>query len=559
MTTCAQCKNEFEIFDADREFYQKIDVPEPTLCPHCRDIRRWASGNDLTLYRATCDLCRKDIISMYCPDGPYTVYCTSCWWSDNWDPLAFGVDYDFSRSFFDQFKDLQIRVPRMAASTFNCENSPYINNCGDMKNCYMCTSCGFCENSFHLIWGEHNRDCADAFRVGNNELCYELVNVNGSYASGWLFQCEGMTGSYFCYDCRNCDRCIFSSNLRNKQLHIFNKPVSEKEYEEFLKTLASASAVQRHKETWREVIKNAIHNHLALQNCENVVGDDVQSSVNSYAIFDSNMCENVRYSSRMLNGAKDSMDISSYGYGCEASYEGYGLGGGVGKCYFTRQCVEGCFDVYYSDLCTNAHDLFGCICLRKGAFCILNKQYTEAEYHALKKQIIVQMREAGEYGEYFPGRLSPFGYNESTAMMYYPLSKEEVVRRGYAWNDAMPETKGKETIAWNAVPDRIGDTDEGIVDQILACVQCEKNYKIIKQELRLLKKLGIAIPRFCPLCRHAARIALRNPQTFWHRQCMCESEGHGHATRCAEQFETTYAPERPEKVYCESCYQKEII
>ncbi|MBI4599390.1 hypothetical protein HY732_00535 [Candidatus Uhrbacteria bacterium] len=566
MKKCTQCKKDFDITDADRQFYKKMSVPEPTLCPRCRDMRRWASGNDITLYRATCDLCKKEMISMYRPGNPYTVYCTACWWSDKLDPLTFGVDYDFSRPFFDQYRDLQIRVPRLAASVVNCENSPYINNCGDMKSCYMCTSCGFCEDSYYLIWSEHSKDCADSLKTKDNELCYELVNSGGSYRSAWLYQCEGMSDSYFCYDCRNCTQCIFSTNLRNKTLHIFNKPVSEQEYKEFVLTLGSARKAEEYKQTWHASMQRAIHKYLMLKNCENVVGDNVSNSMNSYAVFDSDSLENVRYSSCLLSGSKDSMDVSSYGYGCDLSYEGYGLGGSANKCLFTRQCFHGCDALYYSDLCSGVHDLFGCICLRNTSFCILNKKYAESDYHALKEKIIAHMRKTGEYGEYFPGSLSPFGYNESTAMLYDPLSKEDAVRQGYSWNDAMPETKGKETIQWDAVPDRIGDCDESITSQILACTQCGRNYKIIKQELRLLKKLGLPLPRSCLLCRTAARLSLRNPAQFWHRQCMCERGGHDHVGQCVVEFETTYAPpegrastQRPELVYCESCYQKEVV
>jgi len=500
MRNCAQCKREFEVTDCDREFYQKIDVPEPTLCPSCRDRRRWASGNDLSLYLRACDMCTKQTIAMYSPNGPYVVYCNECWWSDKWDPIDYGRDFDFSRNFFEQFNELQQQVPRMATSTFNCERSPYVNNCGGMTNCYMCTSCGYCEDSFHLIWGVYNKDCSDSFRAVKNELCYELVNTNDSYHSAWLYQCEGMTESYFCYDCRNCSRCIFSSNLRGKELHIFNKPVTEQEYNDFVLTLQSFRAVEEYKQRWAECIKIAIHKNLNLQNCENVVGDNVSNSVNSYALFDSEQCENVRYSRFMFINTKDCMDISAHGDGCEQSYEGYGLGtGGVNTCLFTRQCCRGCSVVYYSDLCFDSHDLFGCVNTRKKSWCIFNKQYSQEEYMRLRDKLIAHMRKTGEYGEYFPGSLSPFGYNESSAMLYYPLSKEDALRQGYSWNDAMPETKGKETIQWTAVPDRIDDCDESITGQILACVKCGRNYKIIKQELRLLKKLGLPLPRSCPL------------------------------------------------------------
>jgi hypothetical protein len=45
---------------------------------------------------------------------------------------------------------------------------------------------------------------------------------------------------------------------------------------------------------------------------------------------------------------------------------------------------------------------------------------------------------------------------------------------------------------------------------------------------------------------------------LWQRQCQCEIAGHNHSERCAEKFETTYGPDRKEKVYCETCYLEEI-
>lgn len=558
--TCRQCRANFPIFPEDVTFYKKIDVPPPALCPECRDRRRWASGNDLTLYRGSCHLCKKDIISMYAPDGPYMVYCSSCWWSDGWDAFVFGVDYDFGRPFFEQFHELQIRVPRMATSTFSCENSPYVNNCGGMTNCYMCASCGFCEDSYYLMWGVNNKNCVDSFKAVRNELCYELVNTNGSYHSAWLYQCEGMNDSYFCYDCRNCSRCIFSYNLRGKDLHIYNKPVSEEEYSDLISTLKSFEKVEGCKKKWIDCMRAAVHKNLTLQNCENVVGDNVSNSANSFALFDSEQCENVRYSRYMFTNTKDCMDISAHGDGCEMSYEGYGLGtDGVNRCFFTRQCCQGCDSVSYSDLCFTSHDLFGCICLRKSSFCIFNKQYGREEYLNLKSRIIAQMRETGEYGEYFPAILSPFAYNESTAMLYYPLTKTEAIALGFRWSETLPETKGKETIQWNTVPDSIDDADDTLCKQVLACIQCSRNYKIIKQEMRLLKKLRLPLPRLCSLCRTANRLALRNPSRFWHRQCMCTASNHGHNGQCAIEFGTTYAPGRSETIYCVSCYQKEIF
>ncbi len=57
---------------------------------------------------------------------------------------------------------------------------------------------------------------------------------------------------------------------------------------------------------------------------------------------------------------------------------------------------------------------------------------------------------------------------------------------------------------------------------------------------------------------------------MWHRKCQCagaKSENgvyantskHDHGdNHCPNEFETSYAPGRPEIVYCEQCYNSEV-
>jgi|GEM_PF-1900695 hypothetical protein len=45
------------------------------------------------------------------------------------------------------------------------------------------------------------------------------------------------------------------------------------------------------------------------------------------------------------------------------------------------------------------------------------------------------MQETGEWGEFFDPSLSHFGYNESLAHEYFPLSYQEAVARGYKRQD----------------------------------------------------------------------------------------------------------------------------
>ncbi|MAF79456.1 hypothetical protein CL629_00005, partial [bacterium] len=93
--------------------------------------------NERTLYKRPCDATKKDIISIFSKEAPYTIYSREAWWSDDWDPLEHGQEYDFSRTFFEQFSELMERVPLPAIFNGKCINSDYCNHCGELKNCYL--------------------------------------------------------------------------------------------------------------------------------------------------------------------------------------------------------------------------------------------------------------------------------------------------------------------------------------------------------------------------------------------------------------------------------------
>ena len=45
------------------------------------------------------------------------------------------------------------------------------------------------------------------------------------------------------------------------------------------------------------------------------------------------------------------------------------------------------------------------------------------------------MKADGEWGEFFSPSLSPFGYNETIAHEYFPMTKNQASERGYKWQD----------------------------------------------------------------------------------------------------------------------------
>ena len=100
-------------------------IPPPTLCPDCRQQRRLGFRNERRLYRRKCDFTGKPIIALFAPDAPYPVYGHASWYSDAWDPLAYGREFDFNTPFFDQLDALWKRVPQLAIFNTRNENSEY--------------------------------------------------------------------------------------------------------------------------------------------------------------------------------------------------------------------------------------------------------------------------------------------------------------------------------------------------------------------------------------------------------------------------------------------------
>jgi hypothetical protein len=98
------------------------------------------------------------------------------------------------------------------------------------------------------------------------------------------------------------------------------------------------------------------------------------------------------------------------------------------------------------------------------------------------------------------------------------------------------------------LPDAIAEVGEKILEEVIECVQCARAYRIIPLELQFLAQQKIPLPRECPECRTVRREKTINPPVFYNRECQ----------KCAKAIRTSYAPDRKEIVYCESCYQQEV-
>jgi hypothetical protein len=550
--TCQNCKKDFIIEPDDFSFYEKIKVPAPTWCPDCRQQRRYAWRNERTLYRRNCDLCNKSTVTIYSENKDLKVYCLKCWWGDGWDPSIYGRDFDFSRPFFEQYHELQKVVPRMALLNKRSINSEYTNHSGDNKNCYLSTVCFNSEEVYYSNWILYSRNLMDCSYIhnGGGEKVYESIDSQKIYNCQHCYLLENSMDCLYCYDCQNCNNCFLSSNLRNKSYVFKNEQLTKEKYFEKLKqyNLSSYKIRQKlYKDFIDLITNNSIHKNIFIERSVNCINSNmIVNCKNLNFCFD---CTDGVEDSKYLisiDSVKNAMDLYHIGWGAELSYECHACN----NLYKSISCHL-CYDnqeLEYCDTCHNSSNLFGCISINKGEYMILNEKYSKEEYLELKEKIIEHMKKTGEYGEFFPPSIAPVCYNETQGNYYMPLIKEEVLHRGWLWEDKVPGVFGKETIQPDNLSDTIEETPNSILKEVLKCIVCSKNYNIIPDELTFYRNEKIPIPRECPDCRYKRRFNLRLPRKLWNRKC----------DKCSIDIQSAYAPNRPEIVYCEECYRREL-
>ncbi len=551
---CQNCKQDFIIEEEDFNFYEKIKVPPPTFCLECRQVRRMVCANERVFYKRKSDLGGADIFSMYPPDTPFPVYETKEFYSDEWDPYQYGADYDFSRPFFEQFKELFDKVPRMALVRQGFSiNSEYTHRVHDLKNCYMVFRASDCEDSLYTYTALDAKNCVDCFNVNHSELCYECIDCNKCYKTRFSQESAECRDSLFLYACRNCSNCVGCVNLVNQEYCIWNAKYSKEEYFKKLIDLKlnTASGISKMERKFSELKKKFPQRAIMSLKSNKVSGNwflNCENVKNSFGCVNLKDCKYIYFAFN----EQDCMDHFQWGDSSELIYESANCGINDSRIFFCSQCWSSAHDLYYCDSCPSSSYSFGCIGLKKGEYSILNKKYTKGEYEKLVPKIIEHMKQTGEYGEFFPHTLSPFAYNETAAIDFYPLAKEEAIRRGYKWKDREKRNynitkEGKE------LPETIREVDDSILKEVIGCAEKDKvystgAYRITENELSFYRRMDLPLPRVCFDVRHTRRLGKRPPMRTIKRFC----------SKCNIEVETAYDENYAPIIYCEKCYQQEV-
>lgn len=579
---CQNCKQDFTIEPDDFSFYEKIKVPPPTFCPLCRAERRFAFRNERKLFKAKSAFSGENIFSLYPPSINRKVVTDQEWWSDSWNPMEYGRDFDFSKDFFTQFFELEKEVPAYALNVERMINSPYAANAATLKDCYLCFNSNSSENCLYGNDFFLSKNCIDNSHVSSSEKCYECFWLQKCYKCYFTIMSVESHDLWFCRDCLGCNDCFGCTNLRKASYCIFNKQYSKEEYFRILSEmqLNTRSGVQEAYDKVRAFWKTQINKyHQGLQNL-NSSGSYVSNSKNVLESYMVKGAEDVKYSQyASVAKIKDCYDYSIWGQDAELCYETSVCGENVYGVRFCWDCWPNNTNVEYSTHLKSCTDCFGCVGLRNKQYCIFNKQYTKEEYGVLRNKIIEHMNTKPyidskgliyTYGEFFPIEFASFGYNNSLAFQHFMKDKEEILKNNYGWINEEP---GQYSITKKSseIPNSAQEVDESITKEILECSTCSRPFRIVSNEFIFLKNENLPLPGECSECRHERRISDRFKIFLYDGHCMCAGEEdetgqfkntrkHFHGTTaCTKKFRTGFNPVDKDIVYCESCYQQEVV
>ena len=541
--TCAVSGEPFAIFQSDLDFYDKISpvlngtryqIPTPTLCPEERQRRRLFFRNERKLYRRKCDATGRDIISLYSPDKPHKVFEQKFRWSDAWDAMNYGRDYDAKVSMFEQIKSLIAMVPKTSLNITNSENCEFCTNISNAKNCYLSFGCSWSTDVYYTNSSMNGNLLVDCDSCADTTIAYQCIGCKNCFKVFYSKGLKNCTDMYYCANMQWCNFCFMSSNLVNQEYCIRNKQYIKEEYEIQITNL----------------LKEHTHQELIAEYAD-MTDKMIISSEVIFPVSKEGESEDENQVSKYIgsNGGNISMsyDADYLWTNWTRCYES--LGGGIYEIMFSTTSSQS--NLFYCDSCHGCKNCFACAGLRQKEYCILNKQYTKAAYQSKVAEIIEDMIRDDQWGEFFDPSLSTFCYNESNANDAFPLTREEAMEIWYAWQEnAYDATLPQwiQILKGNEIPIDPAEFTDDLLQKIFICEVSNRPYRLIKQELSFYRTYGLPLPRKHPDVRYEERLAQKTKKHVYIRSC----------DSCSKEMIVMWNEKHQGKIYCKSCYEKEM-
>ncbi|MDD3302360.1 MAG: hypothetical protein PHN31_02310 [Candidatus Gracilibacteria bacterium] len=417
------------------------------------------------------------------------------------DLLKKSIGYDSDINFFENFKNLFLNIRMCNTLSFGYnENTEFADTIFMSKKVYL----GFiiinnCENIMYSISVKDNcNDVINGLSVWNgSSIVYQSAGILKGFKIFYSRYIINSNNIWFSSNLIGCEECIFCSNLENKKYYINNKEFEKTQY--FIQ---------------KEIILKDKYNFIDFFNNvdkkgENLLSDNVIGNyiINSSNVNNGYFCSNVRNGKNifLVGGMDNNTNIyDAFTAGSPYGDDLYGVMGVSGNNIYNSAHIIESSNIFYSYFLNSCSYCLGCIGLKNKQYCILNQQYTKEDWEIEVLKIFKKMEEEGILGNFFPGTINPFYFNDTISGLIGGFKKEEVKDKGYMWRDKMIKVdvpKGTEIIKVDDLINYEGyDENENwfINPKILKFIIQDKKgnyYKVIKEEYDFLVKNSLPLPR----------------------------------------------------------------
>jgi hypothetical protein len=413
--------------------------------------------------------------------------------------------YDHERSFFEQLKELYLRISHPPIKHFlENENAGYTDAAFGVKNGYLSFECGnSVENIAYSIFVMTNcRNILDSALVTASENIVRSTQIRSSFDIFYSFGIQSSSNLWFCSNCIGCEECLLCDGLMNQKYAIRWVVLSKEEYfRQKNLLLQDISQYPEYVQSVSRVLPNIATTHstgIALTSCEFVQGGYYSTGVKyGKNIVCADATEGTM--TRVMNSFSTAGSGDLYG-SCSAGLQG-------SKYYFAVESWLGTH-LYYSSQMEGCSFCFGCIGLKNVSYCILNEQYSQSDWQAAVTRILARMEQDSTLGDFLPAEMCPYPLNDTAAGMIGKYSREEAIAAGYLWRDeplrtAIPDSAITISVheiaryeSWTTKP--TGEMALTIDPEILQVVILDPQnnpYTITQLEIDILERSAVPLPR----------------------------------------------------------------
>lgn len=413
-----------------------------------------------------------------------------------------GVDYDDSKTFFDQIKILKQTIEFPNLSNYGwTENCEYADSAHNTKNAYL---------TFNTTWDNENIlysacikwKCTNIYNsVMVWDGCNNIYFCNGIIRSYNVFYSKYILNSnniWFSTNLNWCSDCIFCEWLDNQKYCIRNEQYEKDQYhKEKNKILSQRDAFL----TYYQSISSKGNNFGSSNSggsfvvwSEDVVGGSLSYHVKSWNNIV--ITWSPEWSERMYDVFIGWSGWSTDMYWCCMVWAAHHI--------YIGESIGMSSNIYYSFNIQDCSFCLGCIWLKNKSYCILNKQYTKEDWYEKVDEIFWQMEQDGILWQFFPASMNPFYFNDTAAYLIDPtFTKEEVTAKWYLRRDEpitvdIPEgaavAKTSELGQFESTADWEWNINISILKKIIQDEQGNV-YRIVPMEYEFLMKYWLPLPR----------------------------------------------------------------